>query len=189
MKLIKLIALSVGASLFVAADVAWASDASPEKLDFESIRGTDSGRGPSRGPAEERMRGFTDAVYIGNRYGIEKIVPKIESADMGFEKVAEKLSSHVALPTASFEHHQGGDAMVKRSTSIRRRQPPTRLTNGNMKRTDETIADAPTKADDPETAAANLHARRPAKEEDEGLLESFFVEEKEKWERRLLSNK
>ncbi|CAI5740361.1 unnamed protein product [Hyaloperonospora brassicae] len=184
MKLMNLIALSVGASLFVAADLAWASDASPEKLDFESIGDMESGRGP----AEERME-HVDPGSIGIFSDFIRTWPKIESADTRIGKLAEKLSGHVALPAASVEHHQGGDAMVKRSTSIRRRQPPTLLTNGNMKRTDETIADAPTKADDPETAAANLHARRPAKEEDEGLLESFFVEEKEKWERRLLSNK
>ena len=189
MKLLNLIALSVSASFFVAADVVRASDASPTKLDLDSTEDTKSQRRDRmRGPAEERME-HVDPALIGIFSDILKPWPKIESADTRIGKLAEKLSGHVALPAASFEHHQGGDAMVKRSRSIRRRQPAALLTNGNMERTDETIAGAPTKADDPETAAANLYARRPAKEEEEGLLELFLSDDKIKSERRLLSHK
>lgn len=189
MKLINPIALSVSASLFAAADVAWASDASPAKLNYETIKDMESGRGLLRGPAEERMRGFTDPIFHDGALVMAKILPKIESNDMRIEKLAEKSNGHVAPPAASFEHHQGRDAMVKRPTSLRRRQPATHSTNGNMKRTDKTIAGAPTKADDPETAAANLYAGRPAKEEEEGLLELFLSDDKIKSERRLLSHK
>ncbi|CAI5740480.1 unnamed protein product [Hyaloperonospora brassicae] len=106
MKLLNLNALFLSASLFFAADVAWASDASPEKLDLDSIEDTKSHRrGLLRGPAEERMAPGEPCAE-GTARIIREVWPKIESIGMSTETVAEN-AGHVAIPSASGERING----------------------------------------------------------------------------------
>ncbi|CAI5740501.1 unnamed protein product [Hyaloperonospora brassicae] len=91
MKLLNLIALSVSASLFVAADVAWASDASTKKLDLDSTEETKGHlRGSLRGPVEERVASLEPLAA-----GIVRLsggVPaKIGTAGMSAEALAKNV--------------------------------------------------------------------------------------------------
>ncbi|CAI5740498.1 unnamed protein product [Hyaloperonospora brassicae] len=96
MKLLNLIALSVSASVFVAADIAWASNASPEKLNFESTEDPKShGRGRLRGPAEERMASL-EPLAEGTTRVVGEVLPKIESIGMSANTVAEKVGGLAA---------------------------------------------------------------------------------------------
>ena len=103
MKLLNLIVLFVSTSLFVAADIAWASDASPEKLNFDSTEDPKShGRGRLRGPMEERTA-FLEPLAEGTARIVREVLPKIESAGMSTNTVAKK-AGHVARRARSSEH-------------------------------------------------------------------------------------
>ncbi|CAI5723809.1 unnamed protein product [Hyaloperonospora brassicae] len=101
MKLIHLFGLLVSASVFVGADIAWASDASPEKLNFESTEDPKShGRGRLRGPAEERMASL-EPLAEGTARIVGKVLPKIESIGA---KTVPKKAGHITVRARSGEH-------------------------------------------------------------------------------------
>ena len=91
MKLLNLIALFVSTSLFFAADVSWASNASPDP-----IKNTKShARDLLRGPAEERVASLEPLAEGVVRVAGE-VSQRIEGIGMSAETVAEKSGGLVA---------------------------------------------------------------------------------------------